>query len=405
MPAISPKTILWLALAFVLSALSGCDDDDDTSAGAGAALPTVVVAEVAQRDIRDSERFIGRVEPLDSVDLQARVEGFLDVRAARDGQSVAQGETLFVIEPAPYEADLARARAAQAEAQAAMALAQIELDRKTELLARATIPKAEYDIAVANHQAAQARIAAADAQARQAEIRLGYTEIAAPFDGRLGRIAHSEGDVVGPAAGPLANLTRVSPIYVSFGLSERDLVTILQAVGTAGGRIDPAARTIVDVELPNGTDLPEEGQLVFFDNRVDPATGTIALRARFDNVDGFLVPGAFVNVRIGNRDLKPRDVIPQAALQQDQQGQFVLVVGEDGLVEQRYVTLGATSGTDVVVTGGLATGEQVIVEGLQRVRRGQPVEAVSARDIPEPSAATAPSSAPTDGATSDTAGD
>ncbi len=206
-----------------------------------------------------------------------------------------------------------------------------------------------------------------------AQVRLGYTEIAAPFNGRIGRIEFSEGDVVGPGSGTPANLTRLSPIYVTFGLAQRDLIELIQWAGSSDEELDPLDAVVVRAELPTGQMFAQEGHLVFVDNRIDPATGTIAVRAQFENPNAVLVPGMFVNVEVGNRVPQPQLTLPQAVLQQDQQGSYVLVVGEGDLLEQRYVQLGQNVGTDVVALFGVAENERVIVEGLQRVRIGVPV--------------------------------
>jgi RND family efflux transporter MFP subunit len=373
------KRTAWALALVAVAGLVGCDDSGDEDAGAGTVV-SVPVAGVTQREVLDTAEFIGRVEPVDSVDLTARVEGFLERQGTKEGSYVEDGAELFLIEPAPYEAAVEQAQAEVSQTHADLALAQVELNRAEELLSRATIPQAQYDTALAQRDAAQARVQAAEAGRRQAELRLGYTKVTAPFSGRIGRIAASEGAVVGPGTGPLANLTRVSPIYVAFSLGEGEFFSIIEASGTEDLRenVDPANSPRVTVELPNGATYPEDGAIVFIDNRVDPRTGTIGLRAQFDNARGLLWPGAFVNVRVGQQEPDLRLVVPQAAVQRDQRGPFVLTVGDDGLVEQRYVDLGKQVGTDFVVLGGVQEGESVIVEGLQRVRPGVPVEAVTA---------------------------
>lgn len=385
--------VIALIAAFALAA---CEDEEAESASEDGALPSVVVTKIVERDVVATERFIGRAEAVDTIDLRARIEGFLEKRFTVDGERVDAGETLFLIEPAPYQAALEQAHAAVAEAQAALQLAEVELARSSELLAREMIPKAENDVALANRAAASARLDAAEGRRREAEIRLGYTELKAPFEGRIGRIHFSQGDVVGPASGTLANVTRVSPIFVKFGLSERDLVELIDWSGGTQRNVSSAETIVVRVQLPTGRILEEEGRLVFVDNRIDPATGTIDLRAEFENASEVLVPGMFVNVEIGERVPEVRKTLPQAAVQQDQQGSYVLVVDGEGLVDQRYLELGVNVGTDVVVLSGAQTGESVIVEGLQRVRAGQPVEAISAASPPqtESEAAIPPASNP-----------
>ena len=366
---------------FALVLLAGCDDSSGDGDGqAGAAQPSVQVAGVVRKEVLDTAAFIGRVEAIDTVDLTARVDGFLERRDTQDGSYVEAGAELFLIEPEPYQAAVAKADAGVAQARADLALAEVELGRAEELLARETIPRAQYDTALAQRDAAKARVQAAEADKRQAELRLDYTKITAPFAGRIGRIGASVGAVVGPATGPLVNLTRVSPIYVAFSLGEGEFLSIIEESGAEDlrGNVDPANSPRVTVDLPNGATYPEDGVIVFVDNRVDPRTGTVGLRARFDNARGLLWPGTFVTVQVGQEETDVRLVVPQAAVQRDQRGPFVLTVGEDGLVEQRYLDLGKQVGTDFVVLGGVQEGESVIVEGLQRVRPGVPVTAVAA---------------------------
>lgn len=383
------RSTIHVAIAFLAAiGLSGCFEDEAEDTAEQGTRPTVTVAEIVERDVVATERFIGRAEAVDTIDLRARVEGFLEARMAADGELVEAGDTLFLIEPAPYEAALAQADAAVAEASAALQLAEVELERRTELLARGTLSQAEYDITLANRAAAKARLESAEARRDEARIRLRYTELKAPFEGRIGRMQYSQGDVVGPSSGTLANVTRMSPIYVTFGLSERDLVELIDWSGTSGGGVVAADAVQVRVQLPTGRMLEEEGRLVFVDNRIDPGTGTINLRAQFDNAAQVLVPGMFLNVEIGERVPELRRTLPQAALQQDQQGSYVLVVDDTGLVEQRYVELGTNVGNDVVALSGVDAGEHVIVEGLQRVRVGQPVEAIAVSTSRQPEDAT-----------------
>lgn len=341
--------------------------------------PKVSVAAAVTEEIVEQVSFIGKGEAVDSVELIARVGGFLREVNVADGSAVLEGDVLFHIEPEAYQATLAAREADLARSNASLTLAEIELDRKRQLVARDAVAQSELDIAQANADVATAEVRASEAAKTQSELDLSYTQIHAPFHGRIGRVQRSVGALVDSSTGPLATLVRESPVYVSFSLSERQLADYLQSALSNGQ--DPqnsASQQSVYVELANGTSLDEVGRIVFADNQIDPSTGTITIRAEFPNADGLIVDGAFVNVRIEAPEAVARLTIPQAAVQRDQRGDFVLAVNSEQIVEQRYVTLGDQAGISVIVQSGLQEGEIVIIEGLQRVRPGVPVQAVLA---------------------------
>lgn len=340
--------------------------------------PRVLVAAAAHREVTDAESFIGRVEAADQVDLIARVRGFLRETAVADGAVVRKGDVLFRIEPFEFEANVDARRADLARAEADLQLRKIELDRQERLVARDAAPQSELDVARANAAVSEAQIAAARAALRLAELDLSYTEIPAPFDGRLGRIAVSTGALVGPDSGPLAAIVREAPVFVSFSVSERQLANLMQSGVARQSTAIPDSGPLVTVTLANGYTPEEVGRIAFGDNRIDPATGSLAVRARFENAEGLLIDGAFVTVRVASEQAVTRLTVPQAAVQRDQRGAFVLVVGPEQTVEQRYIEISGTVETESIVTDGLAAGETVIVEGLQRVRPGVPVSAVMA---------------------------
>lgn len=345
----------------------------------GAAPPRVQVAAAWAEDIVQAATFIGRAEAIDRVDIVARVQGYLQDIKIADGATAIADEVLFQIEPDRYAAAVAAREADLASARAALDLATVELGRTRELVERGSSPQSELDIAQANMAEAAAAVKAADAALRQAELDLGYTAIKAPFDGRVGRVQRSAGDLVGPGTGPLVTLVREAPIYVAFSLSEGQMIDVLQDFGGGvGDRSTVVNGPEVHVTLPNGSELDETGRIAFADNRVDPTTGTVTVRARFDNGDRLIVDGAFLTVRIELPEPVERLLIPQAAVQRDQQGDFVLTVNAEGMVERRYVALGDQTGTAVIVADGLREGETVITQGLQRVRPGVPVDAVLA---------------------------
>lgn len=371
------RLVLGLVLVLVLSLAPW--PSTARAQGTPPAAPRVMVAAAVMQDVVQDASFIGRVEAVDSAAIVPRVSGFVRNIAVRDGAAVQAGDLLVEVEPDQYAATVAMRRAELSSAEANRALAEVELARRRELVARQAVAQSELDVAQANAQAAAAAVQAAQAALQMAELDLGYTRITAPFDGRLGRIAVSLGELVGPGTGALMTLVREAPVFVRFSLDERQFYDTLAQVAAEGEDIGAtAARIDVTLRLPNGGDFDETGRIAFGDNRVDPTTGTLAIRADFANADRRLVDGAFVTARLAQRDPVPMLTIPQAAVQRDQTGPFVLVVGSEQTVEQRHVDTGQQVGTSVVVTDGLRAGEAVIVEGLQRVRPGVPVEAIFA---------------------------
>lgn len=366
----SPRFLLALLPLVLLVKIASAQD---------AAPPKVTIAAAYSDELTQDAILIGRGTAIDKTDIVARVSGFVEEVLVDDGQPVKTGDVLFRIEPDVYDATLAARKADLGQAEASRDLAELELQRKQELFDRQVGSAADRDIALANEQVAVAQVEIAKAAIRQAQLDVDYTQVIAPFDGRIGKVEVSVGELVGPSSKPLVNIVRVAPIHVEFSVSERQFLTFLERAGLTQQElvsIDSPER--VYAILPNGDELPEPGAIVFVDNRIDPATGTITIRAQFPNERELIIDGSFLNVRIEAAEPTPVILIPQAAVQRDQRGDFVLVVGQQQTVEQRYVTLGRQVETAVVVTDGMREGESVIVEGLQRVRPGVPVDAVLA---------------------------
>jgi membrane fusion protein (multidrug efflux system) len=358
------------AVVLLAGLLAGCDQDSAVPT-AVAVPPAVTVAAAALKDVTASAGFVGRVEAIDRVDLRARVAGFLEKRLFGEGQEVEVGQLLFVIETAPYEAVVAQRRADVTRAEAEVVNTSLQLERARDLVKRNNIPQATVDERAAADAVARANVEQAKAALQAAEIDLDYTSVLAPVAGQIGVSNFSEGSYVGPDSGPLATIVSRDPIYVTFAVSQRDLLEVRRKAAARG---EQAERVVVRLTLADGSTYPKPGKVNFIDVRVDPGTDTLTVRAEFPNPEGLLVDGQFVTVTVEGERGTPAIVIPQVALQADQAGVYVLVVGADKKVEVRRVETGPARSGEIVVTKGLQEGEQVIVQGLQKVRPGQIVE-------------------------------
>jgi len=363
-----------LLFLLVLAPLTACDQaaETPTTAAAAAPPPAVTVITVHPTEITPSVEFNGRVVAVDTVDLRARVTGFLEQRRFEEGADVAAGDLLFVLEKDQYQAVVEQQQAELASAEANKANTAAQLQRGEELVKNDNIPKSEVDLRRADDQMAAAGIQEAQAALEQAQINLGYTDIHAPIGGRISRAAVSVGNLVGPDSDVLATIVSQDPIYVTFPVSQRQLMEYRREDGGEGP-------PVVRVTLPDGTLYDQPGELNFLDVQVDQSTDTVTVRAELPNPGRMLVDGQFVNVRVEAGAPEPVLAVPQAALQVDQAGPYVLVVGSDDKVEARRVTLGASEGAQAVVQDGLNAGERVIVEGIQKVRPGMAVAASEAQ--------------------------
>lgn len=335
--------------------------------------PAVVVETVKVEPIEDPEQFTARVEAIESVDIVARVQGFLENIAFEPGQQVAAGALLFEIEREQYEAEVAAAQAQVAQAQAAAREAERNLTRIERLVREQSVSEATLDEARANAEIAEANLQTARAELRAAELNLSHTRITAPFDGQIGLNRYSVGTLVGPQSGPLARLIQLDPIRVVFSVPEGTVVTRQQQAGgdgVAGSRTDYQPR----LRLPNGTEYPHTGRIDYIANEVDPSTGTLPVRVAFPNPRHLLIPNQFVTLFLFEAQSPRRPVVPQSAVLQDREGRYVFLLTGDQTVTRRRIRTGARVEHGWAVQDGLEGGERLVVQGVQRLSDGARVQ-------------------------------
>ncbi len=351
--------------------------------------PAVGVVRVERQQITESEEFIGRTQAVGRVSLVARVTAFLDKRNFVEGSEVKKGDLLYVLEQAPFKAEVNSASASVDQFVAQHRNAQLTLDRARALLSTPAGQQSTYDAAFASERALAAQIAGAQAQLETAQINLGYTEIRAPIDGRISTTAVTEGNVVSPTSGTLAMLVSQHPIYVLFPIAQRTALDLRARYGPKGG----FKAVVLRLRLPDGRIYNQEGHLDYVSPTVAENTDTLTLRGVFPNprlstapIPGGalreLTDGEFVTVML--EGVQPVTVlaIPRAAVLADQQGDYVYVVNAQNKAEARRVQLGQSTPATAVVLSGLKEGETVISEGVQRVHPGQPVAPAPATPAP-----------------------
>lgn len=350
--------------------------------------PSVTVTPVEKLAVTDSDEYVGRTEARSTVDLRARVSGYLVKREFEEGADVREGQLLYLIEQEPYRAAVAAAEGGVAQTEAALETAQKYLDRLNTVKDAGGASKANLDASEGAVMENRALLDQRKAQLTQARLNFGYTEIRAPISGRIGRTAIHVGNLVGPDSGVLATIVRLDPMWVTFPISERDYLMLQESLGAGRNGRQSIPQLVPTIRLVDGSVYPHPGRIDFQDNRVDPATGTIVLRATFPNPRLLLRPGQFVTVVQSSRDAVERLVIPQAAVQRDQVGPFVMIVDEQKRAQSRRIQLGEVAGTKWIVTEGLREGELVISDGLQKVTSGGEVnpQPASASDVGEGSA-------------------
>jgi membrane fusion protein (multidrug efflux system) len=347
---------------------------------APAGPPAVGVIEATKRPVTETSEFLGRIEAPNRVSVVARVTAFLEKRLFNEGAEVKTGELLYQLERGPFEADLATKQATVEQLQATLVNAKLTADRARTLLGGPAGQQSTYDAAIANQRSFEAQVQSAQAQVQLSQINLDYTEIHSPIDGKIGRTAVTEGNVVNPSSGTLTTIVSQDPMYVTFPVPVRESLELRERYATRGG----FKAVVIKVRLTDGRLYGQTGELNFVNNTIAQNTDTITLRGTIPNPALYdpgttggtvreLTDGEFVTVLL--EGVQPIEVlaIPRSAVLSDQQGDYVFTVGADNKAEQRRIQLGQSTATVAAVVSGLAPGDKVIAEGLQKVRPGQPV--------------------------------
>ena len=348
--------------------------------------PQVTVAPAIQKVVADWDEFTGHFEAVNSVEVRPRVGGFVERVAFVEGATVRQGDVLFVIDPRPFEAEVARAEAVLAQARTRNQLAAMEVERAQKLVATQAISREELDSRVSGSAEGNSAVRAAEAAVRVARLNMEWTVVRAPISGRVGRADITPGNLVqsGPSPTLLTTIVSLDPIYVYFDADEQAYLKYIggQAAGTKGRE--------VLIGLANETGFPHEGRLNFVDNSIDRTAGTIRVRALLSNTNRLFTPGLFARVRLLGGDRHLATMVQDQAIGTDQDRKFVLVLKNDNTVEYRPITLGRVVDGLRSVQSGLQPGERVVINGLMRVRPGMKVTATNAAMVAETTAPPAP---------------
>ena len=367
-----------MGLVVLVAAGTLISTTSNNRAKADAAAPPpathVSVADVKERETAIWDEFSGRLEAIEQVEVRSRVAGAIQEIRFREGALVQKDDILVVIDPALYAAEVARAEAQVAAAQARLVFTKSDYERGQQLTGSQTISQRDQDNRINAFREAEANLKAAQATLKTAQLNLGYTEVRAPVTGRVGKREITVGNLIaaGPGSPLLTTIVSTSPIYASFSADEQVVLRALDALG----KDDAASKTgRIPVKMGTATSngLPFDGQMQLIDNQVDARSGTVRVRAIFDNKDGRLIPGQFVRLQMGQPKTERAMMINERAIGTDQNKKYVMVVNKENKAEYREVSLGVAVDGLRVITAGLKPGEQIVVKGMQRIRPGAPV--------------------------------
>jgi len=336
--------------------------------------PKVTVANPVRQPVTNYLEVTGNTAAINTVDLVARVQGFLEEIHFKDGDTVKKGTVLFTIEPEPYQVKLDQAEAAEDGAAATLKQSEAEYQRQANLAAKDFASKSALDSALATRDSNKANLVQAKANTRTAEINLGYTKVVAPFDGIVTAHLVSVGELVGTSPTQLATIVQLEPIYVNFNISEEDVLRVRAEMRRRGLTQSDLKKVPAEVGLQSETGYPHKGLLDYAAPALNTATGTLPVRAIFPNTDRALLPGNFVRVRVPVQQQADALLVPEVALGSDQGGRYVLVVNGDNVVEQRKVGVGQVVGDQRVIESGLKADDRVVVSGLIRAIPGAKVD-------------------------------
>ncbi len=338
--------------------------------------PSVLIKQVTQTNIAPKKSYIARVEAIKSVDLKPQISGYVEKVLFQEGSLVNEGDILFIIEQKRYLANVELRQAELASAKASLVRAERDYNRQKSLSKQNYASKATLDTSESNYLQAKAAVAQAQANLELAKIDLDYTEIKAPITGYIGKAMVTEGNYVNSSTESLARIVQTDPIRVAFAVTDKDMLS----AQNSNLKDQPLQTELV---LPNGQVLVNHLKSRFSDNEIDPSTATITLYAEYENDKGLLIPGNYVDIRIGNKEPQMAILVPQAALAQDEHGNYVMTVNNDNVTEQKRVVLGDVIEDSQVVLEGLSGDDKVIIQGLQKVKDGQNVKAQLITDTQE----------------------